>query len=169
MLIMLRSSRPALPSAPLRPPNAALCTRGTPSVTTVLSPAAFPARVIDKNRKPTRAFCTRRIGWLFLMTSTPMGSRVTVNSHSHCGLYARLTSELSLWAPLLSWRPVTIRWHCDIPTVCPATSCSRRAALWYSCGQALDPTGTHYLSCMGGQQNQKWYLYLIAHCLNMQS
>eukprot|EP00899_Mesostigma_viride_P007428 jgi/Mesvir1/16687/Mv15084-RA.1 len=24
----------------------------------------------------------------------------------------------------------------------------------------LDPTGTHYLACMGGQQNQNWYLYL---------
>eukprot|EP00899_Mesostigma_viride_P022498 jgi/Mesvir1/3432/Mv11930-RA.1 len=34
-----------------------------------------------------------------------------------------------------------------------------------SCGLALDTTGTHYIACMGGQQNQNWFLYLHAALL----
>eukprot|EP00899_Mesostigma_viride_P025165 jgi/Mesvir1/5833/Mv00628-RA.1 len=102
--------------------------RGTPSVASVQSPAAFPARVIDKHQTETYAGILHTADWIALF------------------------ADLNAQGPTTRW-PLRHQLFAPQPLVPAGRPCG-------SCGQPLDPTGTHYLACMGGQQNQNWYLYL---------
>eukprot|EP00899_Mesostigma_viride_P005334 jgi/Mesvir1/14801/Mv05439-RA.1 len=131
--------------------------RGTPSVASVQSPAAFPARVIDKHQK-TYAGILHTADWIALFADLNAQGRAWLFSLSLRSVgpaYLRALPMAPPFALAPSHYSVALRHQLFAPQ--PLVPAGRPCG---SCGQPLDPTGTHYLACMGGQQNQNWYLYL---------
>lgn len=131
--------------------------RGTPSVASVQSPAAFPARVIDKHQK-TYAGILHTADWIALFADLNAQGRAwlfSLSLRSVGSAYLRALPMAPPFALAPSHYSVALRHQLFAPQ--PLVPAGRPCG---SCGQPLDPTGTHYLACMGGQQNQNWYLYL---------
>eukprot|EP00899_Mesostigma_viride_P027467 jgi/Mesvir1/7905/Mv11836-RA.1 len=132
--------------------------RGTPGVSTVVSPSVFPACVHEKQQK-TYAGILHCADWMGLHASLNDQGKAWLHSVSLEGsvgsafLRALPMSPLFTLVPALYAIALRHQLFAPQPLITAGASCG-------SCGLALDTTGTHYIACMGGQQNQNWFLYL---------